>query len=263
MIHRAALLLTVAAAASCVSAGLAEARQALARRQKSVATVNSLQNWSNDFADLDFDTGANGSFSVDWDNGFGGNFVVGRGYQPARDMLVNYTGAFHTTGAAYLALYGWTRNPLVEYYVIEAMGNHNPSDNVSSTQYGCLQSDGGTYEIWQKERINAPSIEGEHTNFQQYWSVRTSMHVGGTINTGNHFRAWEAAGLKLGTQLYMDIVIEGQKGSGSANITVGQRPTTNVPNTPTPTRRTEHAPGTCPRTTGTVTATPTAVPTSA
>lgn len=132
--------------------------------------------------------------------------------------LVNYTGTFRTSGAAYLALYGWTDNPLVEYYVIEAMGNHNPSDNRSSTQYGCLQSDGGTYEIWEKKRTNAPSIKGDHTNFEQYWSVRTSMHVGGTINTGNHFRAWEAAGLKLGTQLYMDIVIEGQTGGGKSKM---------------------------------------------
>jgi endo-1,4-beta-xylanase len=161
--------------------------------------------------------------------------------------LVNYTGTFKTSGAAYLALYGWTDNPLVEYYVIEAMGNHNPSDNISSTQYGCHQSDGGTYEIWQKKRTNAPSIKGDHTDFQQYWSVRTSMHVGGTINTGNHFRAWAAAGLKLGTQLYMDMVIEGQRGAGNATITVGTAPKTSVPNTPTPTRRTERAPGTCPR----------------
>lgn len=167
--------------------------------------------------------------------------------------LVNYTGTFKTSGAAYLALYGWTDNPLVEYYVIEAMGNHNPSDNISSTQYGCLQSDGGTYEIWQKKRTNAPSIKGDHTDFQQFWSVRTSMHVGGTINTGNHFRAWAAAGLKLGTQLYMDMVIEGQRGAGNATITVGTAPKTSVPNTPTPTRRTERAPGTCPRSSSTTT----------
>lgn len=46
--------------------------------------------------------------------------------------LVNYTGTFKTSGAAYLALYSWTDNPLVEYYVIEAMVNHDPSDNISS-----------------------------------------------------------------------------------------------------------------------------------
>lgn len=74
------------------------------------------------------------------------------------------------------------------------------------------------------------------------------MHVGGTINTGNHFRAWASVGLKLGTQLYMDMVIEGQQGGGNATITVGTPPSTSVPNTPTPTRRTQKAAGHCPYT---------------
>lgn len=167
--------------------------------------------------------------------------------------LFNYTGTFKTTGWAYLALYGWTTNPLVEYYVIESsssppspffhllnplpVGKHNPSDNASATQYGSLTSDGGTYEIWQKERINAPSIIGDKTNFQQYWSIRTKMHCGGTINTGNHFRAWEAAGLKLGKQNYMVMGIEGQQGGGEAQITIGVRPSVPVPETPTSTYR--------------------------
>lgn len=144
------------------------------------------------------------------------------------------------TGNAYLALYGWTTNPLVEYYVIESMGNHNPSDNHSATRYGTVQSDGGTYEIWQKPRYG-DSIVGT-TSFQQFWSIRTKTHVGGTINTGNHFRAWEAAGLKLGTQNYMIMGVEGQQGSGTANITVGVRPTTSVPETTTSTRRTDNQP---------------------
>ncbi|KAK3208849.1 hypothetical protein GRF29_77g2227742 [Pseudopithomyces chartarum] len=174
---------------------------------------NAIQNWSNDFADVDFNNLAGGAFNVTWNNGFGGNFVVGKGYRPGGDMLFNYTGTFKTTGWAYLALYGWTTNPLVEYYVIESMGKHNPSDNASATQYGSLTSDGGTYEIWQKERINAPSIIGDKTNFQQYWSIRTKMHCGGTINTGNHFRAWEAAGLKLGKQNYMVMGLKGSRGA--------------------------------------------------
>ncbi|KAK3677123.1 hypothetical protein LTR78_003328 [Recurvomyces mirabilis] len=125
------------------------------------------------------------------------------------------------------------------------MGIHNPSENVSSTQYGCLQSDGGIYEIWQKARINASSIQGDKTNFQQFWSVRTTAHVGGTIDTGNHFRAWAAAGLKLGSQLYMDIVVEGQLGAGNATITVGTAPKTSVLNYPTSTYRSQRKAGTC------------------
>jgi endo-1,4-beta-xylanase len=117
------------------------------------------------------------------------------------------------------------------------VGKHNPSDNASANYFGTLDSDGATYEIWQKERTNAPSIIGDHTDFQQYWSIRTKMHCGGTINTGNHFRAWEAAGLKLGTQNYMVMGIEGQQGSGEADITVGVRPTVAVPETPTSTYR--------------------------
>ena len=118
------------------------------------------------------------------------------------------------------------------------MGRHNPSDNASATQYGVVESDGGMYEIWQKERTNAPSIIGT-ADFQQYWSVRTRMHCGGTINTGNHFRAWEKAGLKLGKQNYLVMGIEGQQGRGSANITVGVAPTTSVKETATRTERTE------------------------
>jgi endo-1,4-beta-xylanase len=117
------------------------------------------------------------------------------------------------------------------------VGDHNPSDNASANYFGTHTSDGATYEIWQKERTNAPSIIGDHTDFQQYWSVRTKMHCGGTINTGNHFRAWEAAGLKLGKQNYMVMGIEGQRGSGEADITVGVRPTVAVPETTTSTYR--------------------------
>jgi len=45
-----------------------------------------IQNWANDFADVDFTNGPGGQFSVDWNNGFGGNFVVGKGYRPGGDM---------------------------------------------------------------------------------------------------------------------------------------------------------------------------------
>lgn len=48
-----------------------------------------IQNWKNDFADVNFTSGAAGQFSAEWDNSFAGNFVVGKGYRPGGDMSVH------------------------------------------------------------------------------------------------------------------------------------------------------------------------------
>lgn len=63
-------------------------------------------------------------------------------------------------------MYGWTRNPLVEYYVIESYGTYNPSSGAQ--RKGSFQTDGGTYDIATSTRYNQPSIDGTRT-FQQYW----------------------------------------------------------------------------------------------
>lgn len=118
------------------------------------------------------------------------------------------------------------------------MGIHNPSDNPNATCYGTHQTDGGTYEVWMKWRVDAPSIIGDAT-YQQFWSIRTRRHVGGSINTTAHFEAFKKAGLKLGRHNFMAVGIEGQQGSGAANITVGVPPPTRVAESATPTQRTE------------------------
>lgn len=42
--------------------------------------------WKNDYANVNYTNGAAGRYTLDWDNGFGGDFVIGKGYSPARDM---------------------------------------------------------------------------------------------------------------------------------------------------------------------------------
>ncbi|KAJ4346914.1 uncharacterized protein N0V89_010847 [Didymosphaeria variabile] len=100
------------------------------------------------------------------------------------NSTVKYSGAYTPIGPGYLAVYGWTTGPLIEYYIVENHGDLAPGE--PWTIKGNFTFEEGTYNIFQSQRVNKPSIQGTST-FYQYWSVRTEPRSNGTVTTGRHF----------------------------------------------------------------------------
>ena len=76
--------------------------------------------------------GSGGNYDVNWNLG-SGNLVVGKGWSTgSSSRRVGYNaGIWQPNGNAYLTLYGWTRNPLIEYYVVDSWGTFRPPGGTS------------------------------------------------------------------------------------------------------------------------------------
>ncbi|MDG9668723.1 glycoside hydrolase family 11 protein [Hahella sp. CR1] len=157
-----------------------------------------------DSGDASFTLLSGGRYASQWNNSTN-NWVGGKGWNPGGPKIVSYEGDFGVSSSqnAFLALYGWTRNPLIEYYVIESYGSYDPSNCSNGEDFGNFQSDGATYNVRRCLRVNQPSIEGIRT-FYQYFSIRTPKkgfgNVSGTVTVANHFNYWASQGLNLGNE---------------------------------------------------------------
>lgn len=179
--------------------------------------------WTDDQAgSVNYQNGAGGNYSVSWN--YQGNFTCGKGWSTgASNRVVGYNiGTHNHTGGGVIAYYGWTRNPLIEYYVNERWGASRPTGELRGT----VTSDGATYDIYTAMRYNAPSIDGTQT-FRQVFSTRRSMAPTGqnrSITFANHNNAWASVGLGLGTDWSPAAILlteaYGGNSTGNVNATV-------------------------------------------
>lgn len=161
-----------------------------------------------------------GTFTCEWSNI--NNALFRRGvkfdsmqtYQEIGDITVDYEVDYHPNGNSYLCVYGWTREPLVEYYVVESWGTWRPP---GGSPIGTITVDDGVYDVYKTVRVNQPSIDG-NTTFEQYWSVRKEKRTAGTIDVAAHFAAWENMGLQMGKMYEAALTVEGYQSAGSAEV---------------------------------------------
>ncbi|EAU87239.1 xylanase [Coprinopsis cinerea okayama7 len=178
--------------------------------------------WTDNQGTAYYTNEAGGRYSLQWSGN--GNLVGGKGWNPGtNNRVINYSGTYQPNGNSYLAVYGWTRNQLIEYYVVESYGTYNPAS--AAQRKGQVNCNGATYDVLQTWRYNQPSIDGTAT-FQQFWSVRTPKknpggQISGTVDFACHANAWRNFGMQLGSNHYYQIVAtEGYFSSGRATITV-------------------------------------------
>lgn len=214
-------MITLAAWTSLSAALLSAATAPAACRDRSGERNGSYAVLWHDTGSACLTPGVRGSYKAAWSLGARGNMVAGLGWSRGRlDARVRYRAVSFDPGSnGYLSLYGWSRHPLVEYYVVDDYGPFVPP-GPGAVRLGTFESDGGTYAIYRTERVNAPSIAGNAT-FPQYWSVRTSPRPIGhenAITFANHLAAWRAAGLTLGRLDYQILATEGYGSRGQSEI---------------------------------------------
>jgi endo-1,4-beta-xylanase len=127
------------------------------------------------------------------------------------------------TSKLYVALYGWTVDPLAEYYIIEDHGDFVPgpvaSDGSPRTNYGTLTVDDGTYDIWALPVKNRAAITGDNKDFTQIFNVRQVRRKCGHISVSEHFSKWASVGLPQGKLEEAMFLMEAQNNSGTIDVT--------------------------------------------
>lgn len=168
-----------------------------------------------------------GSASISFGTNYAGNFAItysnvtdvvgGKGWSTGSGRTINYNIGSLSGSYNFVGVYGWTKNPLIEYYVAEK------GSMTGGTYVNSMSSDGHSYSFYKQQRVNAPSIEGTKT----FWQYKDTWGGAPTksnqkVNMNNHINNWKSRGGQgFGTHNYQIFAIEAWGGkSGYINATI-------------------------------------------
>jgi endo-1,4-beta-xylanase len=154
--------------------------------------------------------GDGGNFSCSWDTCH--DILFKKGKMPGeKSQIITYSAVFNPEGNAYIGAYGWTKDPLVEYYIVEAWGAWRPPGITSKVT---VVSDDGVYDIYE----TIPHVGLTISDYRQFWSVRQTKRTSGTITCANHFDAWAENKMIMGELHEVMFFVEGYIGHGNVDI---------------------------------------------
>jgi endo-1,4-beta-xylanase len=162
------------------------------------------------------------AFSASWSNGgdfltnLGKNFNSEQSYTAYGTITAQFAESRTGTGGgfSFIGIYGWMRNPCVEYYIVDDSFNGMPTNKSSVT----ATIDDGTYYLITNM---TPGTGGNNcgstvTEWTQMWSVRKTARQCGQITVSDHFSAWVAQGWTLGN--LTSVLVNAEVGGGIGSI---------------------------------------------
>jgi len=180
--------------------------------------------------------GGGAAFRTEWNNAHdylgrvGFYMDQGKPYTDYKNLYAdyNYTRSANGTGGgySYIGVYGWTKNPLVEWYVVEDWYNGEilANSKILGTYKGDFTtSDGVVYKIYRNVRpAGSGNILDDGQPFPQYFSVRQRANnspetpICGSVAITEHFKEWEKFDdMKMGNDLYeVKFLVEAGGGTG-------------------------------------------------
>ena len=164
----------------------------------------------------------NGSFNCKWEKCKKVIFRIGKIFDETKThsqlgkIKLDFAADYYPEKASMLCVYGWSVNPLIEYFIVEN-GNTNLLKDVNKK--GTAFIDGSEYIVYEKNYIKRLTIKGMQT-FKQYWSVRVNMRNSGIVSVSEHFRTWETFEMNLGAmfETALMIISEDKENSGTAGV---------------------------------------------